>query len=329
VTITDDPALRDLRVLVRDVVGKIEPNRVTARRAAQLLVQLTELGVLDIGGAADDGGLGLAGAAVLLGQVARQWGSLAWTAFPRVLLGAIGGRPVPGVVGLAAGDLGSFDRGARLTAAGRLTGTLAGVLNGPDAERIIVLGPDAVAVAGPDAVVKVADGNEFEGFRWARHADVTVDGEGEPLPVQADRAVAVSRVLTGAIAVGIGEAALVSARDYQRERVQFGRPIAEFGEMRAMLADGAAQVYAARAAVLAAAALPPGTAAAAASASAFLRAAAAAVRASEMAQHSHGGYGHMAEFGVHDLVRDARMVAVCGGPRPGLDEAVLSGIDLI
>lgn len=327
-TTTDDPVLRDLRVLVRDVVGKIEPNRVTPQRAPELLAQLTQLGVLDIGGAPGDGGLGLAGAAVVLGQLARGWGSLAWTAFPRVLLGALGGRPAAGVVGLASDDLGCFARGARLTAGGQLSGTLAGVLNGPDAERIVVLGPDAVAVAGPGTVVKVADCDEFEGFRWARHADVTVDGTGEPLLVPADRAAATGRVLTAAVAVGIGEAALVSAHDYQRQRVQFGRPIAEFGEMRAMLADAAAQVYAARAAVLAAAAGPTGAGAAAA-ASAFLRATAAAVRASEMAQHSHGGYGHMAEFGVHDLVRDARMVAVCGGSRPGLDEAVLSGIDLI
>jgi len=329
-TIANDLALRDVRGLVRDVVGRIEPGQMSQEHAQAMLAQLTELGLLDIGSDPADGGLGLEGAAVVLGQLSRGWGSLAWAAFPRVLLGALAAGPPAGVIGLAASHLGAFARGARLTTDGQVSGTLAGVLNGASAGLILVLGPEAVAIVGPDAIGKVADGDQFEGFRYVRHDDVTVDGTGQPLAVQPEQAATVARALTAAVAVGIAEASIVSARDYQRQRIQFGRPIAEFGEMRAMLADAAAQAYAARQAVLAAARLSPSAAdTAAAAASAFLRASAAAVRASEMAQHSHGGYGHMAEFGVHDLVRDARMVAVCSGPRPDLDEAVLSGIDLV
>jgi alkylation response protein AidB-like acyl-CoA dehydrogenase len=329
-TIANDLALRDIRGLVRDVVGRIEPRHMSQEHAQAMLAQLTELGVLDIGGDPADGGLGLEGAAVVLGQLSRGWGSLAWAAFPRVLLGALAIGPSAGVIGLAASQLGAFARGARLTASGQVSGTLADVLNGASGELILVLGPEAVATVGPDAVIEVADGGQFEGFRYMRHDDVTAQGTGRPLAVPPEQAVTVARALTAAVAVGIAEASVVSARDYQRQRIQFGRPIAEFGEMRAMLADAAAQVYAAREAMLAAARLSPGTAGvAAAAASAFLRASAAAVRASEMAQHSHGGYGHMAEFAVHDLVRDARMVAVCGGQRPDVDEAVLTGIDLV
>src|SRR3989442_5239640 len=71
-------------------------------------------------------------------------------------------------------------------------------------------------------------GEEGEGFRIAMQ---TLD---------------VTRPATGAMAVGIGQAALDAAVAYARERQQFGQAIAAFQGVQFMLADMAMQVHAAR-----------------------------------------------------------------------------------
>jgi alkylation response protein AidB-like acyl-CoA dehydrogenase len=54
------------------------------------------------------------------------------------------------------------------------------------------------------------------------------------------------RIGIGAWAVGIGRAAFEAARTYALQRVQFGKPIAEFQAIRTMLADMATELDAAR-----------------------------------------------------------------------------------
>ena len=54
----------------------------------------------------------------------------------------------------------------------------------------------------------------------------------------------ITRPATGAIAVGIGQAALDAATGYARERQQFGQPIAAFQGIQFMLADMAMHVHA-------------------------------------------------------------------------------------
>lgn len=63
-----------------------------------------------------------------------------------------------------------------------------------------------------------------------------------------------TRITIGAQAIGIAQGALNIARDYAKERIQFGKPIASFQGIQFMLADMAMKIEAARQLVYAAAA---------------------------------------------------------------------------
>ena len=321
--------LREVGSLVRDVLAHV-PELVRARATDRDVLQECVARVFEVGAvdaaASDDGGLGLEGAAVVATEAARIWSSLGWALMPSLLLRAVGDPDPVQRTGLAARTLGGVPD---IDLSGRLAGLLGPVVDGAGADAILVIG-SRVLLLPRSAVVSVMRTDEYEGLRDVTHDILDVDGTGRMLDTAPEDAEAASWIIAGAVALGIGEAAVMSARDYQRQRVQFGRPIAEFGEMRAMLADGAARIIAARQAVFGAAGVGVvGPRARAGAAGAFLAASGAAVRATEMAQHSHGGYGHMKEFPVHALVRDARMVAACGGSHIRLDEAVLGGIDQI
>jgi alkylation response protein AidB-like acyl-CoA dehydrogenase len=67
--------------------------------------------------------------------------------------------------------------------------------------------------------------------------------EGEGFKI-AMRTLDMTRPMTGAMAVGIGQAALDAAAAYAKERQQFGQPIAAFQGIQFMLADMAMQVHA-------------------------------------------------------------------------------------
>jgi len=323
--------LHELRQLVREVLARDVSDHGLAREHGTAALQerrrdVIGVGALDAASAVDAGGLGL-GAAAVAAEAARFSGSLGWTLVPSLLLRALGEDVDADRIGMATRLTGTVPAA---DSSGRLEGVAAVVLDGAEADAILIVGGGAVVIAPRTAVAAVNRIHSYEGLRGAEHAELVFDGAGRVLATTTSDAESALRILAGAVAVGIGEAAVASARNYQRQRIQFGRPIAEYGEMRAMLADGAERVMTARQAVLGAArvgvARPASTAGAAA---AFLAASGAAVRAAEMAQHSHGGYGHMTEFAVHTLVRDARMIAVCAGSHPELDEAVLTGIDQI
>ena len=55
-----------------------------------------------------------------------------------------------------------------------------------------------------------------------------------------------ARVSVGAGSVGIARAAMEAAIEYAKQRVQFGKPIAEFQAVQFMLADMATEIEAAR-----------------------------------------------------------------------------------
>src|SRR5688500_20047444 len=69
--------------------------------------------------------------------------------------------------------------------------------------------------------------------------------EGEGFKI-AMRTLDMTRPATGAMAVGIAQAALDAAVGYARERKQFGQRIGDFQGIQFMLADMAIQVHAAR-----------------------------------------------------------------------------------
>ncbi len=122
------------------------------------------------------------------------------------------------------------------------------------------------------------------------------------------------RIGIGAMAVGLGMAALEAAVKYAKERVQFGQPIAEFQAIQWMLADMATELEAARLLVYRAAWLKEqGRRFTKEAAMAKLFASEAAVRACYKAIQIHGGYGYTRDYPVERLYRDARLTTIGEG----------------
>jgi alkylation response protein AidB-like acyl-CoA dehydrogenase len=122
------------------------------------------------------------------------------------------------------------------------------------------------------------------------------------------------RIGIGAWAVGIGRAALEASRRYARERVQFGKPIAEFQAIQIMLADMATELEAARLLVWRAAWLQDrGARTTLESSIAKYWAARASMRACNSAVQIHGGYGYTREFDVERYLRDAKLAEIGEG----------------
>ena len=140
-------------------------------------------------------------------------------------------------------------------------------------------------------------GEEGEGFRIAmRTLDYT-------------------RPMTGATAVGVGQAALDAATAYAKERRQFGKPIAAFQGLQFMLADMAMQVHGARLMVHHVASLVDrgvsGTVLEASMAKCF--AADAAMKVATDAVQVFGGVGYTREFPVERFMRDAKIMQIYEG----------------
>ena len=122
------------------------------------------------------------------------------------------------------------------------------------------------------------------------------------------------RISIGAMALGLGQAALDEAVRYAKERIQFGQPIAKFQAIQWMIADMATELDAARLMVYRAAsrkdARLPFTREAA---MAKLYASEVAERAAFKAIQVHGGYGYSREYAVERIYRDQRLCTIGEG----------------
>jgi len=117
-----------------------------------------------------------------------------------------------------------------------------------------------------------------------------------------------SRVTLAASAVGLARAALDYATGYAKERVQFGRPIAEHQAVAFRLADMAVKVDAARLLVMRAARkIDAGEAAPMEAAMAKLYASEAAMWCTWAAVQTLGGWGYSREYPVEKWMRDAKL----------------------
>jgi alkylation response protein AidB-like acyl-CoA dehydrogenase len=117
-----------------------------------------------------------------------------------------------------------------------------------------------------------------------------------------------SRVTLGASATGLARAALEYATAYARERVQFGRPIAEHQAVAFRLADMALRVDASRLLVWRAARLlDAGESATAEAAMAKLHASETAMWCTWAAVQTLGGWGYSREHPVEKWMRDAKL----------------------
>jgi alkylation response protein AidB-like acyl-CoA dehydrogenase len=122
------------------------------------------------------------------------------------------------------------------------------------------------------------------------------------------------RIGIGAWAVGIGRAAFEAARRYAKERVQFGKPIAEFQGIQHMLADMATELDAARLLVWRGAWMQDRNMRTTRESSiAKYYAARATMRACNNAIQIHGGYGYTREFDVERYLRDAKLAEIGEG----------------
>ena len=151
----------------------------------------------------------------------------------------------------------------------------------------------------------------FEDFRVPADALLGVEGEGFYTGVTF---LELARVHTGARAVGLATGALEDAVAFAQQRLQFGRPIAEFQALRFKLAHMAAQVEASRQLTYSVARMidagqPCGP-----------QASVAKYVATEMAEHVtseglqiHGGSGYTTDFAAQRYWRDARLTKIFEG----------------
>ena len=122
------------------------------------------------------------------------------------------------------------------------------------------------------------------------------------------------RIGIAAQSVGIARAAIATARDYAKERKQFGRPIADFEGVRFPLARSEGEIAAARLLALRAAWLKDhGRPFTREAAMAKLYASEMAQRATHAAVQTLGGYGYMREYAVERYARDGRATTIYEG----------------
>lgn len=122
------------------------------------------------------------------------------------------------------------------------------------------------------------------------------------------------RIGIGAQAVGIARAALDAARAYARERVQFGKPIAEHQAIGQMLADMHTRLNAARLMVHHAARLRmAGVPCISEASQAKLMASETAEWVCSKAIQVHGGNGYLQDYAVERHYRDARITQIYEG----------------
>jgi len=122
------------------------------------------------------------------------------------------------------------------------------------------------------------------------------------------------RLHIAAVCVGISERLIADSVTYAAERKQFGKPLADFQLIQAMIADSQTDTMAARALVLATAALrdadKPITLEAAA---AKYFASESVGRVADRAVQIFGGAGYVADYGIERLYRDVRLFRIYEG----------------
>jgi alkylation response protein AidB-like acyl-CoA dehydrogenase len=189
---------------------------------------------------------------------------------------------------------------------GRVRGEASFVLDAADADRLLLLTADRVAVADANSLdvvaVRVLDATRS-------FATVRADGVvAEELSTIDNAALHDRAALAIAIdSLGIATAMLDATVAYAKAREQFGRPIGSFQAVKHACADMLVQVTAGRALVddaVAALVAVDGTASAAVSmAKAYATAAGVAVAGKAM--QLHGGIGYTWESGVHAYLKRA------------------------
>ncbi|MBI3543331.1 MAG: isovaleryl-CoA dehydrogenase, partial [Deltaproteobacteria bacterium] len=128
----------------------------------------------------------------------------------------------------------------------------------------------------------------------------------------------IERITISGISLGIARASIETAVKYAKDRTQFGKPIADFQMIQAMLADAQAEYEAARYYTYGAAQMWDegklvGGSSRALSAKVKLVAARMATKVALDAIQILGGYGYIKEFPVERYMRDAKLMEIGAG----------------
>jgi alkylation response protein AidB-like acyl-CoA dehydrogenase len=122
------------------------------------------------------------------------------------------------------------------------------------------------------------------------------------------------RIGIAALSVGLAQGAYEAARDYARERRQFGQPIAAFQAIQWKLADSATRIEAARLLTYRAAHLKDtGVRMTRESSMAKLFASEIAVKVAEDCVQIHGGYGFVKDYPAEKYFRDVKLLTIGEG----------------
>ena len=284
---------------------------------------------------------------------ATNWGATPLGGYPILLAGTeaqkrrylprIAAGEMLAAYSLSEPDAGSDAASLRTTAVRRgdryvLNGTKLWCSNGSHA-GVVTLFATVDPSTGPKGITAVLVAPGFPGFAVGKQerkmgirasppvalhlqdcevpAENRLGEEGEGFGI-AMRTLDYTRPMTGATAVGVGQAALDAATAYAKERRQFGKPIAAFQGLQFMLADMAMQVHGARLMVHHVASLVDrgvsGTVLEASMAKCF--AADAAMKVATDAVQVFGGVGYTREFPVERFMRDAKIMQIYEGTNP-------------
>ena len=122
------------------------------------------------------------------------------------------------------------------------------------------------------------------------------------------------RLHIASVCVGVAERLIAESLKYAAERQQFGKPIAEFQLIQAMLADSRTEAYAARCMVMdAARRKDAGDNVSTEAACCKLFASEMVGRVADRAVQIHGGAGYIAEYCVERFYRDVRLFRIYEG----------------
>jgi acyl-CoA dehydrogenase len=217
-----------------------------------------------------------------------------------------------------------------------LNGTKRFITNAPEAALFTVMArtdPEKKGAAGVSAFLVERDApglslgkwDKKMGQRGAHTCDVVfedcripadallggVEGQGFKTAMKVlDR----GRLHISAVCVGAAERLIRDSLRYASQRVQFGKPIAEFQLVQAMLADSRAEAYAGRAMVLDAARRKDKRERISTEAACCKLFCAEMVgRVADRAVQIHGGAGYIADYGVERFYRDVRLFRLYEG----------------
>ena len=259
----------------------------------------------------------------------REW-------LPRLVNGAIGS------FALTEPDSGSDAAGLRTRAIKDgdsyvLTGTKRYITNAPVAEMVLVMARTSVETLPSNAHVSaflvpidtpgvsVGKADKKMGQAGALIADVILEDVRVPASAllggveglgfkAAMSALDTGRLSVSAAAIGYAERILDSAMRYATQRQAFGKPIAEFQLIQAMLADSQAELYAAQCMLRdASAKADEGARISMEAACTKMFSTEACGRIADRAVQIHGGAGYLAEYDAERFYRDVRVYRIYEG----------------